>query len=496
MAHCCCPPRTRTMKARELTDRKATALNDGLPSEEEVFVETCTLQLVSTAEEGSISQVSFSAFLTRYCHDAGSAGSVTRGPACSDVLLLFQDLPMALQLAFVEAMSDDTCAQFGTVQLPQCLLELNSGGELFYVPTTATFNICSASFDLMLSTDLLAVHSALPVSYPTTSPTLGAEHGNVVPSASPIQGTLSPPVLSSVVRPDPSYNGNTARGRTMEVSVVIGLGIAMSVLFALAISANLVRRFLCAKPTKKATTSTEFALLGDESVSSENSHAAVPEETTLPHVLSADDSSQASSTGSWFPKSSTPKSATVTTATTSNDERHGQRSTVRAASKNHAKRSHSMGNYRTTPRNSYSTNGTLGGKTRKAKRRSSFPQALVTENLSDDNPVHIRRRFSHGRSSSSSFTFEESEWSNRLARRDPDGKVCRAGTTPSPAHALSRTVVPVVPADKENVTRSSKTMGDAAFKAAVGGKSLALGQHRGNAVERSAIQHSNVVETN
>jgi hypothetical protein len=486
------------MKARELNDRRATALNDGLPSEEEVFVETCTHQLVSTAKEGSISQVSFSAFVTRYCHDAGSAGSVTRGPACSNAMLLFQDLPMALQLAFVEAMSSDACAQFGSDQLPQCLVELNSAGELFYVLTTAAFNICSASFDLMLSTELLAAHSAFPVSYPTKSPTLTSVDGNLVPSATPIQpgtGTPSPPVLSSEARSDPSYNGNTATrsSRTSEVSVVIGLGIAMSVLFALAISASLVRRFLCTKSTKKAATSTEFALLGDESVSSENSLAAVPEETTLPLAGSADDSSQASSTGGWFPKSSTPKNATISTM--SSAERRSQRPTVRAAS-NHAMRSHSAGSHRSTPRNSYSTNGTLvGGKSRKAKRRSSFPQALVTENLSDDNPVHIRKRFGHGRSSSASFTFEESEWSYRFARKDPEGKVFRAGTSPSPAQALSRAVVPVTPADKENATLSSKTKSDAALKAAVG-KSMALGQHRGNAIARGAIQPSNFVETN
>jgi hypothetical protein len=494
------------MKARELNDRKATVAaqedalkDDDLPSEEEVFVETCTHQLVSTANEGSVSQVSFSAFLTRYCHDAGSAGSVTRGPACSDSMLLFQDLPLALQLAFVEAMSNDTCAQFGTDQLPQCLLELNSGGNLFYVPTNAAFNICSASFDLMLSTDLLAVHSTLPVSYPTKRPTLGTVNGNMAPSATPIQpGTLSPPVLSSEGQSDPSYNGNaTGKTRTTEVSVVIGLGVAMSVLFALAISASLARRFLCTKSTKKAATSTEFALLGDESVSSENSHAAVPEETTFPllNALSADDSSQTSSTGSlWFPKSSTPKSATTAATTASSAERRGQRPTVRAAL-NHLKRSHSTGSHRSTPRNSYSTNGTLaGGKTRKSKRRSSFPQTLVTENLSDDNPVHIRKRFSHGRSSGS-FTFEESEWSNRFALpKDPEGKVFRAATTPSPSQALSR-VLPVIPADKENATLSSKTKGDVTLKADVG-KSMALGQHRGNAIERGAIQHSNFVETN
>ena len=63
-----------------------------------------------------------------------------------------------------------------------------------------------------------------------------------------------------------------------------------------------------------------------------------------------------------------------------------------------------------------------------SKRRFAYPQALITENLSEDNPFHVRKRFNH--SKGRSFTFDEDGCSRPedLVPADILSKTSRPGT--------------------------------------------------------------------
>lgn len=430
-------PHASTLKIERKTVRRELQVdtaedNDKTPAdtvvpttEHEHYVTTCERQLMIASSQTGISQTAFSAFVTRYCRD-----SVTRGPSCSNVLLLFQDLPPPLQLSFVEHSTH--CSADDSQQ--QCLKELNAAGGLFYIGTDAIPSLCASTFDVLVTTNLLQ---------PTTStaPTFSAQEEAIAPTNSPI---YSQPLVDSTASKTPTPRGSASpiEGSSQSNGLSIGavLGIAMTCFFAFALAAQflLLKRRRQAKPP-----SDDPALHGDESVSSENSQQLTP--VAEPHEAKSaqDDCSATSPTGSWLGKD-IPRSKNRASSVGS----RGRRKTPRiTSSKSARRRSRSSGSRsRSSKDHSFTYPQVLHSEdvidarmqSKTTKRRFSYPQALVTEHLSQDNPVHIRKRFTHRKGSS--FSFDDDDCNRTVNLTPADDSI----PTNLPAMFHVVTNVPVV----------------------------------------------------
>lgn len=359
----------------------------------DLFVHACEQQLAIASSDGAVSQAAFAGFVTKYCRDSGA--DALRGPACTAALFLFQDLPPSLQLSFVGFTTNNGCPSSDDPS--QCLKMLNGDGGLFYVGADSISGLCASTFELMVDSNLLLLSSDEPSAQPTTTnaPITGPPfhvRESVAPSASPL--SFAPQ----------SQRGSGTDDRQMN-TIVVALGITFTLCFMAAVA---VKGMLWRRRQSKPVVMSEVdpALQGDVSVSSENSRefkpSGAPEEP--PAYEASDqkskqlDSSATSSTNSWFPKSSSSNtsvgsSGRETVGSVSSSRRNPGSGSHPGVAKDHFPYPQPLQQNDTT------------------KKQFSRPRALVTENLSEANPVHIRKRFKHGKACS--FSFDEDDCGDR-----------------------------------------------------------------------------------
>jgi hypothetical protein len=397
-------------------------------AEEQRYVETCERQLTIASSQEAISQTAYADFVTLYCRD-----STARGPACSDALQLFQDLPLPMQLAFFNL---------------ECSTEPTGNSQL--ACPDAIPHLCASTYELMLSSNLLLNERTTSSEPESKAPTAAPARINA-PSPSPL---FSPLVDST--KSDMSLRGSAASASIEEqdqgLSIVAILGISMTGCFVLALAYGFLWK---RKQNKLMASSDDPALQGDESVSSENSQQFSPasQETADPD----DEISMTSSNGSWF--RTTPRSTSDNSSTGSRDQNKAPR-THSCQTLLPMRESSSVGNLGQTFKNKnrfdypqplqssdiLSPSVMLRSIDKTTKRRCSYPLALSRENLSQDNPVHARKRFSHHKDSS--FSFDEKDCSRTVGT---DNSIAARSL---PARLRVMTNIPLVEVNHAKLHRS------------------------------------------
>lgn len=337
-------------------------------------------------------------------------------------MLLFQDLPLPVQIAFVQHMTNFTCSVLVTAAvsattgkdattasaaaaaaaipndddrlLPLCLEELHAGGELFYVSDpTAIPSLCETTWETMISTQLLEV----------------LENNSTNNNATVAEDTVWTPPMAAAPG-GPSQQQQQTRSH---LTAVLGLGIGMTVVFLLAIVVKLkttTRHYKSNRTNDKSPPSPTEGLgvdviniRGDESFSSENSEpaAAAPSEETP-------DTASPHGTGGNSCTHGAPLPTTTTSDFSISSSSFGP-NPYRPENQFLSDRSNEL---LRNPSSLSSIKHHCG----MLQRFPNPPPLVVTERLSDDNPVHQRKRFPRSNSSSSRvFTFEERD----IAKKRP-----------------------------------------------------------------------------
>jgi hypothetical protein len=397
------PKQPRKRIVLDDTTSQADGTSSMYEQHEQQFVATCIQQLTTTIDEknsnngNSISQVQFSTFVIRYCR----SDDTVRGSECSSALYFFPDLPNELQIEFVRY-TTDTCPSDATddASLQDCLETLNAGDVLFYVNVDTLPDLCSSTFDLMISTNLIVFNND------TMIPNTTAPIATPPPPAS-LAPTLSPPSDKS------------------GLSSVGMLGIVTTAIFAMMFATQCALLHHRRRNSKKRQMANDVvALREDESVvSSEHSHELLSsiEEVqevqnttastedqggTTTKIPTVDDSDSTVSSGSTWRRGSLKGKI--------NTNLHGPKETTTPRAST-----------RSPPRHRSSSSDSRGNRRSKGASSNKFfyPQPLITENLSDSNPVHIRKRFH--RKKPGSFPFDDEEINQAINTDDssPDDVV-------------------------------------------------------------------------
>jgi hypothetical protein len=322
------------------------------------FIESCIQQLTPSENDsaGQVSQVQYASFVIRYCRD--ETNKSIRGSTCTSSLFFFPDLPIELQLEFVRytpcVVSQDTTED---MTREDCLANYNDSSELFFLADINEIpNLCNATFPLMISTDLLMfnVETNAPIATITSQPTIS------IPSAP----TFAPVSIMTTQHPTTI----PIRVDSSGLSSVGILGITITILFAIMFGSQCVLwQYRKHQQLHKKRQNDVMALQEDESiVASEHSH-----ELQLPIT---DDIVEIKSTtsSSGNPKYTTPRFSNKSSRYGSSSDTHSQ------PGKNH----------------------------RLKNGKFVYPPPLVTRNLSENNPVNTRKRFSN-KPSSGNFPFDE-----------------------------------------------------------------------------------------
>ena len=453
---------------------------------ESQFIQSCVETLTpaqdqeSTSNNLEVSQVKFASFVILYCRDAdGTAGSTSsdneitwqheRGMQCTDTLFFFPDLPRILQLEFVRYTScysknvintsteddDNNNNNNNITTIDDCLDDYNEQGSLFYMEdSTRVSELCTFTYPLMISSDLISTSSSnasdapVPTTAtlpPSTAPLTGTQ--SLSPTIAPIDSTAMTPTTAPV---DIIINSNGSDG----LSTVGILGITITILFMIMFVYQLLV-WKCKNFTTKSSKNDNSmaALQEDESVvASEHSHelGSTPI-CTIDEEDGEDDgdhptrhwdfdkSTRAASTApgqrrSWLLlRPSTPKSPSVTSATGRSPK---QTVTSRRSQSPHYHH-----------RFYFNSNNGAGSGDNRQSNSGSFsnnkftypkPLAIVTENLSEDNPVHTRKRFQNPKKSDAAGHFPFDEGSKNQSTNAPAASSAISGRV-QPLSSTGRT---------------------------------------------------------
>jgi hypothetical protein len=382
---------TRSSSSSSTNRRKVQVV-----SHETNFIEACIEELTPTSkEDAKVSQVHYASFLILYCRD--DANELIRGSECSNALFFYQDLPQSIQIEFVRYTS---CIQSTTedMTLEECLDAYNKAGAAFYMDDVARVPaLCTYTYPLMISTELLrGPTSDAPMVAPTTTsqPTVPATTAPItapvtIPTLSPMK-TVSPTVQQPTII-------NAIPKESSGISNVGILAITITILFAIMFTYQtlIVQYRKYYREHKKQHQNDAMALQEDESVvASENSHELlppIPEESEVimdvipsPNMQSyrfATEHTIDTTTTTALPESSSVRGKYwLSTPKHANSSGHGSKvTTSRSSSSN----SQSPFRYYNNCMKHVSDNG----------MQFTYPTPLETDNLSDSNPVHTRKRF-------------------------------------------------------------------------------------------------------
>lgn len=481
----------RTDRRLDTSFQDARMVASSSHEEKLLYVQTCQRQLLIAASQNVISQTDFAGFVSRYCRD-----SVMRGPGCPKTSLIFQDLPLPLQLNFV---GYKICSDVSQLE---CLRYLNANAALFYIGVDAIPTLCTSTFELMLSNNLLMNATATatnisdygtktpaasnsdsgtntPISQSksqTKSPVSHSNSGTKSPASAPTRGhTPNPslifsPLVDATLKNDTSLRGstfNSANGNKPDSPPAAILGVTITSFVALLL---LVKCLLCRVRRIKHVTE-DPALQVDESITSENSQEFSPivSHDAADQQSTEDDCSASSSSSSWF--RITPKSASSNNS--SIEIREKCISPRYSSSKSSKQKSSSAG----CQDLSFETKNNLADSRTfsfddimqspspkfqpKLKRRFSYPLALGPAIISQDNPVHVRKRFGHRKGGS--FSSDDDDCSRTADRTSAHRSTTRSlplqhlETTPPPAVVNLAKLNSSQQFEKENSTMNYST---------------------------------------
>jgi hypothetical protein len=410
----------------------ATVIGQNKSHHEELFIETCINELM--ADSDLVSQTKFAAFIIQYCRK----NEDVRGPECTNALFFFKDLPNEIQLEFLRH-SEDVCP-FDVVDsddslLQDCLDELNAKGGLFFVGTDRTSALCTSTFDLMILANLILNITT----YPATSAPLSTSPPNapIAPTSAPLN------VLRSQL---PTIDHNLDHENDAGLSSVGILGIVITALFVILFLIQCILFHLRKRSSKNGRLANDvIALREDESVvASEHSHEL------LSPIAAFDNGSISAS-----PKN---RDHSVDPSLTPTDDFDSQSAIqsggrfIRAKPKSVEQQGCSRQKKSTTPRSATSVprfrivsfDSTRTSHSNDTTQKFLYPHPLITENLSDGNPVLFRKRFH--KKLAGIFSFDEDDTS-----RFDDTSNNNISNKMTPA-------IPILQAGKENDVTATRNV--------------------------------------
>ena len=363
------------------------------------FIESCNEELTPSdgEQDAGVSQVQYASFVILYCRgvadgingsDSGMMLQLERGTQCTDTLFFFPDLPRILQLEFVQYTS---CYSENVISatedddirtIDDCLDDYNDQGTKFYMEDTKLIReLCTFTYPLMISTDLISISpfsntSDAPVVQPTAT---------AAPTIAPtFSATLTLPPTTTPMNIDTNSSGSDG------LPTVGILGITITIVFMIMFAHQFCKRkfktYMNSPSMKKEQNSNEnniSALQEDGSVvASEHSH----ELGSTPITTMEDDDDNGSSLRTTLGRNSDSAVKSAASPTSPRRSWLSIRSPTNSSTSSHHHR------FRFNSGN----DGTAGGfphSNNNNKFAYPKPLTVVTENLSDNNPVHSRKRF-------------------------------------------------------------------------------------------------------